>query len=138
MDNDHVEPSQDRSSQEQAQETAPEPFSKEERTWALVCHLSALSGYVGIPFGHIIGPLVIWLIKKEEMPLVDDQGKEALNFHISVTIYGIVSALLIFVIIGWFLVGALVIFSIVMTIVAAIKAYDGEYYRYPLTIRLIK
>lgn len=122
----------------EGQAVADEASAKEERTWALACHLSSLSAYIGVPFGNIIGPLIVWLIKKDQMPLVDDQGKEALNFNLSVTIYGLVAGILIFVIVGIFLLIALGIFHIVMTIVAAVKAYDGTAYRYPLTIRFIK
>jgi uncharacterized Tic20 family protein len=78
------------------------------------------------------------LIKKDEMPFVNDQGKEAINFQISIVIYGIVSAILVVVIIGVFLLIAVSLFSIIMVIVAAVKANSGEKYRYPLCIRLIK
>lgn len=114
----------------------PVAIDKEERTWAMVCHLSTLAGGA-IPFGHVVGPLVVWLLKKDEMPLVDDQGKEALNFQISVTIYAIVSGVLVFAIIGIPMLIALGIFDLIVTIIAAIKAYDGEYYRYPLCIRFL-
>ena len=111
--------------------------SSDERMWGMLCHLSTLSGYL-IPFGNIIGPLVVWLIKKDEYAFVEDQGKEALNFQISVMIYSIVSGILVFLIIGLPLLIAVLIFDLVMTIVAAVKANEGEYYRYPLTIRFIK
>ena len=58
-----------------------EPLSKDEKTWAMLCHLSAVAGFV-IPFGSILGPLVVWLIKKDEMPIVDLHGKKSLNFQI--------------------------------------------------------
>ncbi|MBT4865924.1 MAG: DUF4870 domain-containing protein [Planctomycetaceae bacterium] len=111
-------------------------ISSEERTWAMFCHLSMFSGHF-IPFGNILGPLIIWLVKRDEMPLVDDQGKEALNFQISIMLYLIISILLIFVIIGIVLVLAVAIFNIVVTIMAAIKANEGYEYRYPLCIRFI-
>ena len=114
----------------------PSPLSQDERTWGMLCHLSAFAGYV-VPFGGIIGPLVVWLIKKDEMPFVDDQGKEALNFQISVAIYVIVSIVLLFLLIGFILLPAVIIFDIVMTIIAAIRANSGEAYRYPLSIRFI-
>ena len=110
---------------------------KDARTWAMLSHLGALAGYI-IPFGNIIAPLVIWLIKKDESPLVDDQGKESLNFQISITIYVIVALILTAIIIGFVLLPAVVIFDLVMVIIAAIKANDGEKYRYPLCIRFIK
>ena len=115
-----------------------EMMDKDTRMWGMLCHLSALVGYVGIPFGHILGPLVIWLIKREGMPFVDDQGKESLNFQISMTIYGIVAGILCFVLIGIPLLILLLVADVVLIIIAAIKANGGEAYRYPFTIRLIK
>jgi len=114
----------------------PIPGSKEERTWAMLCHLITLTGFV-VPLGNIVGPLVIWLLKKDEYPLVSDQGKEALNFQISILLYLIVSAILFVVLVGIILLPAVLIFDLVMTVVATIKANDGIAYRYPLTIRLI-
>ena len=110
---------------------------KDERTWGMLCHLLAFSGYL-IPFGSVLGPLVIWMLKKDEMPFVDDQGKESLNFQLTMLIAVIVSAILCFVLIGFLLLGVLIIFQIVVIIMAAIKANDGVKYRYPYTIRFIK
>lgn len=109
----------------------------QERTWGMLCHLSALAMFI-IPFGNIIGPLVIWLIKKDESSFVDDQGKESLNFQISITIYCLISAMLILVIIGIFLLIGLGVLTIVLIIVASVKSNSGEKFRYPLTIRLIQ
>jgi len=106
--------------------------------WAMFTHLAAFAGYIGIPFGNIVGPLVIWLVKKETMPMVDTHGKESLNFQISVSIYAIPCILLAFVCVGFFLLAGLGIFAIVMIIMAAIKANRGQFHRYPLTIRFIK
>ncbi|MCF6177344.1 MAG: DUF4870 domain-containing protein [Victivallaceae bacterium] len=108
------------------------------KTWAMLCHLTALSFYVGVPFGNILGPLIIWLIKKDEMPTVDKHGKESLNFQISMTIYGLIASLLIFVFIGFLLVPIVVIAQIIFVVIASIKANNGEFYNYPLTIRFIK
>ena len=102
----------------------------------IVCRLSTLAAFV-IPFGNIVGPLVVWLIKKDQYPLVQDQGNEALNFQISMTIYFIVAAFSIFVLVGFVLVPALIICDIVFTVIAAMKANSGECYRYPWTIRLV-
>ncbi|WP_323772692.1 DUF4870 domain-containing protein [Alcanivorax sp.] len=110
---------------------------QEERSLGLGCHLLAFVGMV-FPFGNILGPLVIWLVKKDDSAFVDDQGKEALNFNITISIAGFVAFLLTFVVIGAFLLPIIGIFWLVMTIVAAVKANGGEYYRYPLTLRLIK
>ena len=120
-----------------------------ERQWAMFAHLSALlggiitAGWAGC-LGCFIGPLVIWLVKKETMPFVDDQGKEALNFNITVAIAFFVLFVLTIVTLG---IGALIsvplffvigIGWLVLTIIASIKANDGVAYRYPLTLRLIK
>ncbi len=107
-------------------------------TWGMFCHLAALAGFIGIPFGNIIGPLVVWLIKKEEHPFIDQQGKAALNFQISMAIYGIVAFLLTFIIIGIPLLIALVIFDLIFIIMASVKASKGETQKYPLTITFIK
>jgi uncharacterized protein len=111
--------------------------SAEERQWALFAHLSALVGYI-IPFGSIIGPLVIWQIKKNEMPFVDDQGKEALNFQITVAIIAIVCLVLILILIGILLLWALAIANLVFIIIAALAANNGQAYRYPFAFRFIK
>ncbi len=109
---------------------------QDERMWGMFCHLSALAGYI-IPLGFILGPVVIWSIKKMEYPFVDDQGKEAINFQISMFIYMIASAILIIIVVGILLLIALGIFQLVMVIIASIKTNNGETFRYPLTIRFI-
>jgi len=130
--------------------TPPPPGapSAEEKQWALFTHLSALLGamFTGVWFGWgcFLGPLVIWLVKKDTMRFVDDQGKEALNFNITVALCGVV--LLIFSImtlgIGLLLavpLGLVIgIAWLVFTIIAAIKASEGVAYRYPISLRLIK
>jgi hypothetical protein len=110
---------------------------QEERTMAMLCHLSSLAGFI-IPFGNIVGPLIFWLINKDKMPFVDEQGKEALNFQITVFIAAIISSILIIVVIGLLLVIAVAIAWIVFTIIASIKVNNGEHYRYPFALRLIK
>ena len=112
------------------------PANKDENMWAMFCHLSALVGFV-IPFGNIIAPLVIWTLKKDESEHVNDQGKEAINFQISITVYILISVLLIFVVIGIPMLIIIGIFSLIMTVIAAINANDGNKYRYPFTIRFI-
>lgn len=99
-------------------------------------HVAAFAGLV-VPFGNILGPLVIWLVKKDTMPFAADQAKEALNFNITWTIAMLVSAALVLVLIGIPLLAALTIAWLVLTIVAAVKASSGERYRYPLTLRLV-
>lgn len=112
---------------------------KEARTWAMIAHLAALTAYLGNGFGIIVGPLIVWLIKRDSMPLVNDQGRESLNFNIPILIYLVCCVPLILLAgPGLLLMAVIGIFHLVFTIVAAVKAYDGEAYRYPLTLRLIK
>ena len=107
-------------------------------TFGMLCHLLALCGLIGIPFGNILGPLVMWLIKRHEFPFVDACGKEALNFQISMTIYTLIAGLSVLVFIGFILLPAIIILNLAYTIVAAVKANEGKEYAYPLTIRFIK
>ena len=116
----------------------PDRLQSEARLWAMLTHLTALSGFIGVPFGHLLGPLIVWLVKKDQIPLVDDQGKESLNFQLSMTIYGLVAALLMVVFIGFVLLGALIILDIVLVIIASVEANKGNLYRYPITIRFLK
>ncbi|MFA5239470.1 MAG: DUF4870 domain-containing protein [Phycisphaerae bacterium] len=109
----------------------PTGVSKDARMWAMLCHLLGL-------FTSFIGPLIIWMLKKEEDPFVDSQGKEALNFQITVLIASIVSGLLTMLCIGVFLGMAVCIADIIFCIIACVKANGGEAYRYPVSIRFIK
>ena len=112
--------------------------SKEEQNWAMICHLSALAGFL-IPFGNIFGPLAVWLIKRGEMPMVERHGKEALNFQITVAIAMVICFLLMFVLVGFVLIFVVGLGALVMTIMAAVKVSNGDYdYRYPLALRLLK
>jgi uncharacterized Tic20 family protein len=117
---------------------APSMPDKDARMWATLCHLAGFLGLLGIPLANVIGPFVIWLLKREQHPFIDDQGKEALNFQITMLIAGLICALMILIVIGVFLLIALGIFAIIVMIMAAIKANAGEYYRYPICIRFIK
>ena len=110
--------------------TEPE-ISKDARMWAMLCHLLGF-------FTCFIGPLIIWLIKKDEDAFVDNQGKEALNFQITVLIAMFVSGLLSFICIGALLGFAVCIADLIFCIIASIKANDGVAYRYPVSIRFIK
>jgi hypothetical protein len=107
-----------------------------QRNLAVGCHLLGFLGLV-LPLGNILGPLVLWLLKREGNPFVDDQGREAVNFQITVTLAALVSAALMMVLIGFVLLFALAVYWLVVTIVAALHASRGEAYRYPLTLRLI-
>jgi uncharacterized Tic20 family protein len=113
-------------------------ISRDERTWAMLAHLTPLVGYTLIPLGNIIAPLIIWLAKKDQSWFIDDQAKESLNFQLSMLIYALISVVLMLVLIGIVLIIILYVFGIVMVIVAAVKANAGVQYRYPITIRFIK
>jgi uncharacterized Tic20 family protein len=121
-------------------ETNSDPVSTtaDERTWGMLAHLSAFSCFLIPPLGVVVGPLIVWLIKRDQSAFVADQGKEALNFNISVLLALIACGVLVFVFIGILLGLALFIFWMTMTIVAAIKASEGIRYRYPITLRLVK
>jgi uncharacterized Tic20 family protein len=119
--------------------------TQEERTMAMLCHIGALVGSF-IPPANIIVPVVIWMLKKDQSAFVNEHGKEAINFQINLSVWAIIISvvgfLLIFLVIGIFLLplalGALVIAGLILGIMAGIKAYEGNYYRYPFIIRLIK
>jgi uncharacterized protein len=112
--------------------------TENERTWAMLAHLSALVGLLLPLLGIVLGPLVVWLARRDESPFVAEHAKEALNFNISVLIGAVVCGLLMLVFVGFLLGTALFIAWLVMTLVAAIKASEGEIYRYPFSLRLVK
>ena len=103
----------------------------------MFCHFAAFLGLV-FPFGNLLGPLIVWQIKKELDPFVDEQGKEALNFQISVSLAAILCVLLMVVVIGFPLLALVSIGALVLTIIAGIKANEGQAYRYPFSWRLLK
>jgi len=110
----------------------PTEASKDARMWAMLCHLLGL-------FTSFVGPLIIWLLKKEEDPFIDNQGKEALNFQITLVIAWIASAVLTPVFCVGVIIGiAASVVDIIFCIIACIKANGGEAYRYPVSIRFIK
>ena len=104
--------------------------TNDEKMLAMLAHLITF-------VSSFIGPLVIYLVKKDESAFVADQAKEVLNFHLSVLIYLAVAFLSLFVLIGFVLLPALGVFVFVVTIIGAIRAYEGNMYRYPLCIRFI-
>ena len=107
-----------------------------ERTIAMWCHLITLVGFV-MPFGNFLGPLIIWLLKKDEYPLVDDQGRESLNFQITIFIYTLISGILMFLLVGFLLIVVVGLFALIQVIIASMSASNGQRYRYPLCIRFI-
>ena len=121
----------------QPAETGAE-ISKDARMWAMFCHLAGLALFILPAIGNVVGPLIVWQIKKDEHPFVDANGKEAVNFQISMLIYGLAAGLLCFACVGFFLLPAVVIVDLIFLLIAAVKANNGQSYRYPLTIRFIK
>lgn len=115
---------------------APTALSKEERNWAMLAHLSGLLAFATL-IGGILGPLVMWLIRKDDMTFAADQAKEALNFQVTVFLAGLVAGVLCLILIGFALLAILVIADLVLVIIAAVKASEGVAYRYPFNLRLI-
>lgn len=105
------------------------PLTSEQKLWILLCHLSI---FIGVP---LLAPFVVYLVKKQDDPVVREHAKEALNFHLSLAIYSIV---LFVTVVGALLVPLIYIAALILAILAAVKASNGEFYRYPLTLRLVK
>jgi uncharacterized Tic20 family protein len=131
--------------QHEADPLGPREFETDPdaRLWAMLCHLAALAGLFpfSVLFGFIIGPLVVWLMKKDTHPFVNDQGKEAINFQISMMIYASVAGLMTIIppfCIGPILASAIGIVDVVLAVVGGITANEGRPHRYPFTIRFIK
>ncbi|QMV63186.1 DUF4870 domain-containing protein [Pseudomonas berkeleyensis] len=113
----------------------PEPAA---RRWAMFCHYSAFFWFLAPMIGNVLGPLIVWQLKKDLDPFVDEQGKEALNFQITVSLALMVCGLLAWVLIGFPLMLLVCAVALVLTIIAGIKANEGQNYRYPFSWRLVK
>jgi len=112
--------------------------SRDVRTWNVLCHATALAGFFVPWAGHILGPLIVWLAKRGDSPEIDENGKESLNFQISMLIYNVIAGVLCLVLIGFIILVILHVLNLVLVIIASIQASEGKFYRYPMTIRLIK
>jgi uncharacterized Tic20 family protein len=110
--------------------------SKEDKNLAAIMHLSILAGLL-LPFVGILVPIIIWVLKKNESPYIDDQGKEAINFIINIFIVGIFVGILCMIVVGFILLVPLALYLIIAPIVAAAKCSDGVYYKYPFIFRFI-
>ena len=112
--------------------------SSDIRTWCVLCHASALLGLFLHFFGHLLGPLIVWLVKRGDSPEIDAHGKESLNFQLSMLIYDAIAFVLCFVLIGIPILILLWVLNTIFVIIASIQASEGKLYRYPLAISLIK
>jgi len=119
------------------QETVPTP-SQEARKWAMFCHFAGFFWFLVPMVGNVVGPLIVWQIKKDLDPFIDEQGKEAVNFQITVTLAFLVCGVLAWVLIGFPLMLLVGLGALVLTIIAGIKANEGQAYRYPFCLRLLK
>jgi uncharacterized Tic20 family protein len=112
--------------------------SADDRTWAMIAHFSALAFFLLPVIGCVIGPLVVWLMKREQSAFASEAAKEAFNFNLTVLLGYAVCALFFFVFIGFLLAAALFAYWLVMTILAGVKASEGFHYRYPVALRILK
>ena len=110
---------------------------QEARNTAVAAHLSTLAGLV-VPFGSVIGPLAVWLTRRDRDPFIDDSGREALNFGISIAIYGLVALVAALMLVGIPLLIVGMVAWVVLACLAAVNASQGQAYRYPLTLRLVR
>ena len=111
--------------------------TSEIRTWCVLCHASALAGLFFHALGFVLGPLIIWLIKRGDSSEIDANGKESLNFQLSMLIWHAIALVLCLLLIGIPILIALWVADVVLVIIASVKTSRGEFYRYPLTIRFI-
>lgn len=111
--------------------------TREERQWAMLCHMSAMLMYATV-IGGFIAPLIIWLLKRDEMPFVADQGRETLNFQITTLLELVLGALLCLILIGFVIIGAVLVFHFTVTIIATVRSSEGVRYRYPLCWRVLR
>ncbi len=111
-------------------------ITPDERTWGTLAHLSALAGLV-VPLGNVIGPLIIWLTRREQSPFIGGQAREALNFNITIACAALVCYGLTWLRVGIPLFVAVALYWLAMTIVAAINASEGVRYRHPVAMRLV-
>jgi uncharacterized protein len=112
-------------------------LSETERNWAMLCHLSAFASYF-FPFGGIIGPLICWLSRKDESVWVDENGKAAMNFNLSILLYSVLTIPLCFILVGFVIIGFLITLKIICIIIASVRSSKGERFKYPFAIPFIQ
>ncbi len=119
-------------------EVPPPAPSAEARKWAMLCHYAAFAWFVAPMIGNVVGPLLVWQLKRECDPFVDAQGREALNFQLTLSLALMLCGLLAWVLIGFPLMALVSVVGLVLTIVGGIKANEGRAWRYPFCIRFLK
>jgi hypothetical protein len=112
------------------------PSEREARQWAMFLHLSLLAGWA-VPVAGLLAPILIWQLKKEEFPVLEEHGKVVLNWVFSLFLYSLISAILVFVFVGIFLLIAIGVLSIVFPIIGGLKANEGVLWRYPLSLPFV-
>ena len=113
-------------------------YTQSERDWAMLCHLAAIAGYLFIPFGSIIGPLIFWTSRKDNSEWVNLNGKASMNFQLSMLLYLMLTIPLCIILIGFPILVFLKVFQLVCIVIASIKASHGEVFKYPLSIPFIQ
>ena len=119
-------------------EQLPPIVTEQEKTWATIVHIAGFFGYIMPALGAVLGPLLVWLLKKEGMPFVEEQGREAINFNITCLLASLVCLPLCMVVIGYPLLLIVGGYWLIFTIIAAIKVNRGEAYKHPFVLRLIR
>jgi len=123
--------------EEYSPESGPSASDKDTNTWAMILHLSMLSGLI-VPMAGLIVPIVIYVLKKDELPGLRPHGYVVFNWMISAVIYAIISMILMIVGIGFLLIAALALVSLIFPIIGGVKASEGEVWPYPLSIKFFK
>ena len=118
--------------------STPQALTQEDRTWGMIGHLSALALFIAPFLGGMLGPLIVWLVKRDTSAFAGEAAKEALNFNITVVIGYAICGLFVFLFIGILMMIALWVYWLVLTIIAGVKANEGVQYRYPVSIRFVK
>lgn len=114
------------------------PPSAEARKWAMLCHYAAFAWFLAPMIGNVVGPLVVWQLKRESHPFVDAQGKEALNFQITLSLALMLCGLLAWLLIGFPLMALVSVVGLVLTVIGGIRANEGKPWRYPFCLRLLR
>jgi uncharacterized Tic20 family protein len=115
----------------------PEPMlTQEDRTWAMASHLLSLLNLLTVA-GGLIAVLILWLARRERSPFIEESGRESLNFQITMLLAAAVGGVLTLILVGFVVLGVVMIASFILPILAGLAASEGRRYRYPFTLRLI-